>query len=134
MSHNFKPGDKVRFADDFHPYYQKGDVATVDTVDRDGWPSLKECKWIWTWNPGWFEHVDPQPGNRAPEIIVVDPSPVHLRPYDFEAGDERRFDREEAIAVAQRRVRDRGCRQQVRSVSVDEHDATLVPRWIIQDI
>lgn len=70
----------------------------------------------------------------ATDVIVCDPSPVHVRPYDFNLGDERSFLREEAIAKAHRRVKDRGCRQQVRKVAVVPNNAHVIPSWLIQDI
>jgi hypothetical protein len=72
-------------------------------------------------------------GNQAPNVVVVDPSPIHLREYDFEAGDERFFDREEAIAKAMLRVKDRGCRQQVR-ITAGPLVGGLNPLWLVQDI
>lgn len=77
----------------------------------------------------------PYVGGNVPNIIVVDPSPAHLRGYSFNAGDERFFDRKEAISAAMRRVKDRGCRQQVRIIDLpkDAHES-LTPRWLVQDI
>lgn len=67
------------------------------------------------------------------DIVIIDPSPYHFRPYDYAAGDQRKFTREEALAAAELRVKERGCRQQVRPVRVDEEDH-LTPIWLIQDI
>lgn len=75
-----------------------------------------------------------QPGHRAPQVLIIDPAPEVTRPYDFEAGDQRFFGREEAIAQAHLRSKDRGCRQQVRPVPVEPGDEALVPRWLVQDI
>lgn len=67
-----------------------------------------------------------------PDVLVVD-HPVEVsREYDFNKGDLRRFDRDEAIRIARGRVAERGCRQQVRLSS-----APLLggdPIWLIQDI
>lgn len=71
-----------------------------------------------------------QPNN----IIVVDVPLEVNRSYDATKGDARRFDREAAIALARLRVKDRGCRQQVRQTQVQPGDEALVPRWLIQDI
>jgi hypothetical protein len=68
------------------------------------------------------------------DVIVVDPSPVHIRPYDHDLGDERRFDRQDAITRARVRVSERGCRQQVRKVAVAASSVDVVPSWLIQDI
>lgn len=69
------------------------------------------------------------------DILVVDVSPAHVRPYDFAAGDRRSFDRQEAIDIARLRVTDRGCRQQVRRVrTLDGPSVPLTPPWLIQDI
>jgi hypothetical protein len=67
------------------------------------------------------------------DLILIDTPPAHLRPYSFAAGDQRFFTHTEAVAVAQLRVKDRGCRQQVRPVHSDEHHTSLIPRWLVQD-
>lgn len=59
---------------------------------------------------------------------------VSTRPFDADKGDERRFLREEAIALAQLRTRDRGVRQVVRQNDRPHGDDHLIPRWLIQDI
>lgn len=70
-----------------------------------------------------------------PNNIVVIDVPVEVyRSYDHKRGDARRFTQEEAIALAQLRVKDRGCRQQVRKVRIQPGDEALVPVWLIQDI
>ena len=76
----------------------------------------------------------PTARDAEPSVLIVDPSPKILRGYDFNQGDERFFDRDEAIAKARLRVKDRGCRQQVRPVDVHPDDARLHPRWLVQDI
>jgi hypothetical protein len=74
------------------------------------------------------------PGHIECDVTVFEQSPYHLRPFDFEAGDERSFDRDQALAKAHRRTKDRGCRQQVRRVRQDPQDDRLSPAWLIQDI
>lgn len=70
-----------------------------------------------------------------PNHIVVIDVPVEVyRSYDASQGDERRFDREEAIARARHRATARGHRQQVRRVRVQPGDEALTPVWLIQDI
>lgn len=69
-----------------------------------------------------------------PDVLVVDPSPAHVRSYSFDAGDERSFDRDEAISIARHRVVERGCRQQVRRVRTFDGKVALTPPWLIQDI
>lgn len=72
----------------------------------------------------------------TPHVLVVEnpPAPVHVRPFDANRGDQRTFTQDEAIAVARLRVKDRGCRQQVRQVDRPHDDDHLIPRWLIQDI
>lgn len=68
-------------------------------------------------------------------INVVTEGPLLVtRPYDFEAGDIRKFTQEEAIAAARLRVKDRGSRQSVRQADVAPADQHLTPRWLVQDI
>lgn len=66
-------------------------------------------------------------------ILTIAESPATLRPYDFNLGDERKFTYAEALERARVRVKDRGCRQQIRRQDVDPADRRLVPVWLIQD-
>jgi len=68
-----------------------------------------------------------------PTVVVFTESPYHLRPFDFNRGDRRTFTHEEALEIARLRVKDRGCRQQVRKVRTQPGDV-LTPVWLIQDI
>ena len=80
--------------------------------------------------------VTDQTPDMTPTVLVVEnpPAAVHTRPYDYARGDMRFFIREAAIEVARLRVKDRGCRQQVRQVDRPKGDDHLIPRWLVQDI
>lgn len=66
------------------------------------------------------------------EITVNPESRREPQPYDFNAGDERSTDREEAIKRAIERSYERGCRQTVRTSSAP--DFIGGPFWLIQDV
>lgn len=73
------------------------------------------------------------PRDPEPTVVLIDPPGRGTnRSYDFNAGDERRFQQSEAMARAQVRVKDRGCRQQVR---LDGPALLGGPRlWLVQDL
>lgn len=104
----------------------EGDLGNPIQVRSEAERFQVEREGTVTWLDGTVEGA-------APQVVVYDLPPV-LRGYDAGLGDQRKFDRDEAIAVALRRVKDRGCRQQVRKVQVVEENQHLVPSWLIQDI
>lgn len=141
-----KPGDKIEFIDgtgEIDPPFEKGDVVTVSQTGGyalGGWVTIKEDPTGDGWGASWFQPVTEKPEprllvkpEREGDVLVLNVSPYHLRGYDFNQGDQRSFSAEEALACAQRRVRDRGCRQQVRRVRLEDGDH-LTPNWLIQDI
>lgn len=67
------------------------------------------------------------------DVIVIDQKgPIVDRAYDYNAGDERRFDRAEAVELGRLRAIERGIRQQVRLTSspIFGHESI----WLIQDV
>lgn len=80
-------------------------------------------------------HLDGPP--RVPvhlEDVLVEPEPrLVLRDYDYNAGDERKFNLEEAIELARLRAIERGVRQQVRLTEPPTLSGTG-PLYLIQDV
>lgn len=80
-------------------------------------------------------HLDSAP--RVPvhlEDVLVDPEPrLVLRDYDFNEGDERKFDLEEAIELGRLRAIERGIRQQVRLTDPPTLSGSR-PLYLIQDV
>lgn len=66
------------------------------------------------------------------DVIVIDQPVLVTRPYDFNQGDERKFDRAEAVELGRLRAIERGIRQQVRisGSAIEGGD----PLWLIQDV
>lgn len=66
------------------------------------------------------------------QVTVIDAPSIVVRDYDYNQGDERRFDREEAIELARLRAIEKGIRQQVRlsGPAISGGD----PLWLIQDV
>lgn len=133
---DFKPGDRVRCVDAEISPFEDGQILTVERVYGNSRPihlglTTREGGRTDGWASDRFRLVEevPQPGAA---VLVVDVPPAHVRPLDHRLGDERSFDREEAIERARARVGERGCRQQVRLYSPALHGGK--PTWIIQDI
>lgn len=149
-THDLRAGDKLRVINDSGGSsfrFTVGQIVTFAGVDHGGLVQIEEDSLPWSatrFEPAgvadepsfgdWASNLEVGAG-WAGNVLVINHSPAHLRPYDFNAGDERKFTQGEALERARHRVTSRGCRQQVRCAALeDERDARLTPRWLVQDI
>lgn len=138
---NFKPGDRVRVtqprSDAGVNALNEGDIHVIRKV-RPSFDGTRQIIYLEGKEPGYyasrFEPVSEAPG------IPVQPGDIAFvvevshqgRSYDASKGDERRFDQQRALALAEERAIERGVRQQVRKVGPALAGGD--PLWLIQDV
>lgn len=147
-THPFKVGDKVRAREDASwppATIRRGEIYTVEAVDfggRSGEPVVgvsgtgRSNRSLTPFFAERFELVESAEIPRVPpaleEVVVLVDRPQTTRSYDFNQGDVRKYDRIEAIHLAEERTKTRGCRQQVRLDSAPLYEGQQV--WLVQDV